>query len=224
MTTKGRNALEGCPVCGRDLEYKRDTHESSLGYREPVDEIWECSKCQAEFKIARKPIILEEINKKVDTEPLIMEDFEKDLTLILNTDDLEVWLYDKVFESNCKKYQLAEVFRFEDNNYNNCRIEIHLLPVNPSDYHLKKAKQIVGLENDLKNEEIRKDKENLFCLLIDTNYSYVYFKESDYDMQGSVALREAQTSARFKSVIEKVEYNKSLENFFPDEFQDRLEY
>ena len=221
---KGKNALEGCPKCGRDLEYKRDTHQSSIGYREPVDEIWECSKCQTEFRIARKPIIVEEMNKKIDTENLIMKDFEKDLILILNTDDLEVWLYDKIFENNNKKYQLAEVFRFEDNNYNNCRVEIHLLPLNPSDQHLKLAKQIVGLENELKNEDIRKDKEDLFNLLIDTDYSYVYFEESDYNMQESIALRETQTSDRFKSIIEKVKYNKNLENFFPDELSDRLEY
>jgi len=225
---KGKNALEGCLKCGRDLEYKRDTHESSLGYRAPVDEIWECSKCQAEFRIARKPIILEEINKKenkkIDTEMLIMEDFEKGLILILNTDDLEVWLYDKVFESNNKQYQLAEVFRFEDNNYNNCRIEIHLLPLNPSDYHLKLAKQIVGLENELKNEDIRKDKENLFRLLIGTDYSHIYDRESEHDMQGSVGLRGAQISARFKAVIDEVKNSNKLENFFPDEFSDRLEY
>jgi hypothetical protein len=222
---KGKNALEGCPVCGRDLEYKRDTHESSLGYREPVDEIWECSKCQTDFRIARKPILVEEIEgENVEPKELIDSELKENMSLLLETDDLEVWLYNEIFESNNKKYQLAEVFRFEDNDYNNCRIEIHLLPLNPSDYHLRLAKQIVGLENDLKNKDIRKDKENLFRLLIDTNYSYVYFEESAYDMRGSVALREMQTSARFKKIIEKVKCNKGLENFFPDEFSDRLEY
>jgi hypothetical protein len=203
-------------VCGRDLEYKRDTHESSLGYREPVDEIWQCSKCQTEFRIARKPIIIEELEREnVEPKKLIDSELKENMSLLLETDDLEVWLYNEIFESNDKKYQLAEVFRFENNNYNNCRMEIHLLPLQASDKLLYMAKQVVGLENDLENETIRKDKENLFRLLIDTNYSYLYFKESDLDMEDSFEVRKDKMYYRFEEVIKKLKNkNKNLELYF----------
>jgi hypothetical protein len=67
-----------------------------IGYRELVDEIWECSKCQTEFRIARKPIIVEEVSNHFDPKQLLDKTIKKDLTLINQTDELEIWLYDIV--------------------------------------------------------------------------------------------------------------------------------
>ena len=205
MNIKGKNALEGCPKCGRDLEYKRDTHESSLGYREPVDEIWECSKCQAEFRIARKPIIVEEVSSNFDPKQLLDKTLKKDLTLINQADDLEVWLYDKVIENKNEglKYQLAYVFRFEDEDYTNCWSEIHMLALDPEPELLNKAKYLVGLEH-LENTEIREKKENMFSLLIDANYSYMYFEESFNDINDPISIRKEKLAETLNQIVDKV--------------------
>jgi DNA-directed RNA polymerase subunit M/transcription elongation factor TFIIS len=201
MNNKDKNALDGCTKCENGhLEHLKDLHESSLGYREVVDEIWKCDSCGAEFKIVREPIIKEEVDNSINIKELVKH--PEEFTIVNQTDDIEVWLLDDIIENenNGKKYRVALVFRFINEDYSNCKAEIHMIPENPSDDILNKAKYLLGLEK-IDNNEIRKKKGSMYSMLIDADYSHVYFSESYENMRSLRMNRKDKLNTTLNQVV-----------------------